>query len=102
MERPPWAVYLPHISLLFSSWVQHSFLQSSSRSAGAPLCHLAGMWHWSHVAGICVDRPDRMPAASLAIHSLMGLGISLEPGFLKLYFNGFTFVISPESACERE
>lgn len=102
MEWPPWAVYLPCISLVFSSWVQHRFLQSSSQSVGAPLCHLAGMWHWSHVAGICVGRPDRMPATSLAIHSLVGLGISLEPGFLKPYFNGFTLVISPETACERE
>lgn len=51
---------------------------------------------------VCVGRLDRMPAMSLAIHSLMGLGMSLEPGFLKLHFNGFTLVNPSERACERE
>ena len=54
------------------------------------------------IAGFCTGRPDHMPATSLAIHSLMGLGTHLEPGFLKLYFNGFTLVNPSERACKRE
>lgn len=87
----------------FFSWGRQSFLQSNSQSAGVLLCppvhHVALL---TAVAGICMNRPDYTPATSLEIHSLVGLGMSLEPGFLKLYFNGLTLVNPSERGYERE
>jgi len=95
-----WVLYLPWVQF-FSSRGQHRFLQSSSQSAGVLLCPPCwDMALFTLIPGICVGRPNRMPATSLAIHFLMGLGMSLEPGFPKLYFNGFTLA-NPSESCMR-
>lgn len=71
--------------------------------SGALLCPpLHGVALLTAIAGICMNRPDYMPATSLAIHSLVGLGMSLEPGFLKQCFNGLTLVNTTERVYERE
>lgn len=94
----------PPRAQLFSSQGQDGFLQSSSQSAGALLCpSCQDVALLTPISAICVGRMDHMPATSLVIHSSMGLEMtSLEPGFLKLYFNGFTLVNPSKKACERE